>query len=148
VVNGLVDYKTDMILHTRVLRGGHFAMTLLQTPKVKKFINSIRQCILSAFGSVYQMFNFRRITLFCLEKRFSKHKMAIFSKNWGGHGSIGLAPPLENFLRTPLIPHQSCMTQCLIFFALISYYPIVFGLMFTSSWFAYFAMAFCVASLC
>jgi len=26
-----------------------------------------------------KMFDFRRITLFCLEKRFSKHKMAIFS---------------------------------------------------------------------
>jgi len=32
------------------------------------------------------MFNFRRITLFCLEKRLSKHKMTIFSKNLGGHG--------------------------------------------------------------
>ena len=29
------------------------------------------------------MFDFRRITLFCLEKRLSKHKMTIFSKNWG-----------------------------------------------------------------
>jgi len=32
------------------------------------------------------MFDFRRITLFCLEKRLSKHKMTIFSKNLGGHG--------------------------------------------------------------
>jgi len=31
-----------------------------------------------------KMFGFRRITLFCLEKRFSKHKMTIFSKNLGG----------------------------------------------------------------
>jgi len=31
------------------------------------------------------MFDFTRITLFCLEKRLSKHKMTIFSKNlWGG----------------------------------------------------------------
>jgi len=30
------------------------------------------------------MFEFRRITLFCLEKRLSKHKMTIFSKNLGG----------------------------------------------------------------
>jgi len=37
------------------------------------------------------MFNFRRITLFCLEKRLSKHKMTIFSKNLGGHGRFG--PP-------------------------------------------------------
>jgi len=37
------------------------------------------------------MFNFRRITLFCLEKRLSKHKMTIFSKNLGGMAP--LAPP-------------------------------------------------------
>jgi len=30
-----------------------------------------------------KMFDFWRITLFCLEKRFSKHKMTIFSKRWG-----------------------------------------------------------------
>ena len=30
-----------------------------------------------------KMFDFRRVTLFCLEKRLSKHKMTIFSKNWG-----------------------------------------------------------------
>jgi len=29
------------------------------------------------------MFDFRRITLFCLEKRLSKHKMTRFSKNLG-----------------------------------------------------------------
>jgi len=29
------------------------------------------------------MFDFRRITLFCLEKRLSKHKLTIFSKNLG-----------------------------------------------------------------
>jgi len=55
------------------------------------------------------MFNFGRITLFCSEKRLSKHKMTIFSKNQWGHGPfIPLAPPmlwssLGNFLRTPLI---------------------------------------------
>jgi len=32
------------------------------------------------------MFVFRRITLFCLEKRLSKHKMTTFSKNLGSHG--------------------------------------------------------------
>jgi len=36
------------------------------------------------------MFDFRRITLFCLEKRLSKHKMTLFSKNLGGHGPFGL----------------------------------------------------------
>jgi len=35
------------------------------------------------------MFDFRRITLFCLEKRLSKHKMTIFSKNLGGHSLFG-----------------------------------------------------------
>jgi len=29
------------------------------------------------------MFDFRRIALFCLEKRLSRHKMTIFSKNLG-----------------------------------------------------------------
>jgi len=38
------------------------------------------------------MLDFRQITLFCLEKRLSKHKMAIYSKNLGGHGPFG--PPL------------------------------------------------------
>jgi len=37
------------------------------------------------------MFDFRRITLFCLEKRLSKHKVTIFSKILGGHGPFG--PP-------------------------------------------------------
>jgi len=35
------------------------------------------------------MFDFRRITLFCLEKRRSKHKMTIFSENYGGHDPFG-----------------------------------------------------------
>jgi len=37
------------------------------------------------------MFDFRRITLLCLEKRLSKHKMTMFSKNLGGMAP--LAPP-------------------------------------------------------
>jgi len=38
------------------------------------------------------MFDLRRITLFCLEKRLSKHKMSIFSKKCcGGNGPF--APP-------------------------------------------------------
>jgi len=37
------------------------------------------------------MFDFRRITLFCVEKRLSKHKMTICSKNLGGHVPFGLA---------------------------------------------------------
>jgi len=35
------------------------------------------------------MFEFRRITLFCLEKRLSKHKITIFFKMFGGHGPFG-----------------------------------------------------------
>jgi len=37
------------------------------------------------------MFDFMRIKLFCLEKRLSKHKLTIFSKNLRGHGPF--APP-------------------------------------------------------
>ena len=37
------------------------------------------------------MFDFRRIALFCLEKRPSKPKMTMFSKNLGGMAS--LVPP-------------------------------------------------------
>jgi len=32
-----------------------------------------------------KMLDFRQISLFCLEKRLSKHKMTIFSKSLGGH---------------------------------------------------------------
>jgi len=39
-----------------------------------------------------QMFDFKRITPFCLEKRHSKGKMTILSKNFGG-GMAPLAPP-------------------------------------------------------
>jgi len=35
------------------------------------------------FGGA-KMFDFRRITLFCLEKRLSKHKITMFPKNLGG----------------------------------------------------------------
>ena len=46
------------------------------------------------FGGA-KMFDFRRITLFCLEKRLSKHKMTIFSKNWGWHGFFRPPPWLR-----------------------------------------------------
>jgi len=36
------------------------------------------------------MFDFRRITLFCLKKHFSKHKMTTFSKSLGGHDAFAL----------------------------------------------------------
>jgi len=41
---------------------------------------------------VAKMFDFRQITLFSLEKCLSKHKMTIFSENWGG-GLAPFAPP-------------------------------------------------------
>jgi len=40
---------------------------------------------------VAKIFDFRRITLFCLEKRLSKHKITLFSKIWGWLGPFG--PP-------------------------------------------------------
>ena len=40
------------------------------------------------------MLDFRRITLFCLEQRLSKHIMTIFSKNFGG-----IAPLAPSWLR-------------------------------------------------
>jgi len=48
------------------------------------------------------MFDFTRITLFCLEKHLSKHKMTIFSKNLGGHGPFG-PPWLRQWPRIKLI---------------------------------------------
>ena len=44
-----------------------------------------------------KMVDFRRIALFFLEKRLSKHKMTIFSENLGGHGPFGplLATPMS-----------------------------------------------------
>jgi len=48
-----------------------------------------------------KVYDFRRITLFCLEKRLLKHKMTIFSKNFrGSHGPFGppLATPMADFI--------------------------------------------------
>ena len=39
-----------------------------------------------------KMFDFMRITLFCLENRLSKHKMTIISKNLRGHGPFRPPP--------------------------------------------------------
>jgi len=53
------------------------------------------------FGGA-KLSDFRRIPLFCLLKRLSKHKMTIFSKNLGGHGPFGplLATPMST-----TVPH-------------------------------------------
>jgi len=50
-----------------------------------------------------EMFDFSRITLFCLEKRLSKHKRTIFSKNLGA--MVHLAPP--GYAYVPCLP--SCL---------------------------------------
>jgi len=43
-----------------------------------------------------KMFDFRRITLFYLEKRLSKHKITIYSKNLGGPWPLW--PPLATLM--------------------------------------------------
>ena len=45
-----------------------------------------------------KMFDFMRITQFCLENRLSKHKMTIFSKNLRGHGPFRPPPWLRLWL--------------------------------------------------
>jgi len=50
-----------------------------------------------------EMLDFRRIKLFCFEKRHSKHKMTIFSKNLGGRGPFG--PPLATLMS---LVHNNC----------------------------------------
>ena len=52
-----------------------------------------------------KMFDFRRITLFYLEKRLSKHKMTIFSKNL-----VGAMAPLTPWLRL-CFQLRSCKTS-------------------------------------
>jgi len=44
-----------------------------------------------------KMFGFRQITLFSFEKCLSKHKVTIFSKNFGGNG------PFRPSLATPML---------------------------------------------
>jgi len=73
------------------------------------------------------MLDFRRITLFCLEKCLSKHKITIFSKNFGGsHGPFppGYAYGFEMKFTSPLGGMQEAgapetavkrVTPCLIF---------------------------------
>jgi len=45
------------------------------------------------------MFDFTRITLFCSEKRISKHKMTYFLKIGGGHGPF--SPPGYAYVSDP-----------------------------------------------
>jgi len=51
-----------------------------------------------------KMFDFRRITLFCMEKRFSKHKIYIFQKFWGSMAPLGYAyGNASTSLKNPLL---------------------------------------------
>jgi len=46
------------------------------------------------------MLDFRRITLFCSDKCLLKHKMTMFSKNWG----VAMAPsPLDTPMLTAVL---------------------------------------------
>ena len=58
-----------------------------------------------------KMFDFRRITLFCLEKRFSKHKMTIFSKHLGGAWPLCPTPatPMHRPRHQPRLPNCDWM---------------------------------------
>ena len=58
------------------------------------------------------IFDFRRITLFCLEKRLSKHKMTIFSKNLGESMSP-LAPPGYAYDSAPCQKFHSKSFTCI-----------------------------------
>ena len=59
------------------------------------------------------MFDFRRITLFCLEKRLSKHKMTIFSKNLrGSHGPLGAPLATSRFVSLYCAFHVTNSTNC------------------------------------
>ena len=53
-----------------------------------------------------KMFDFKRITLFCLEKRLSKHKMT-FSKNFGG-AMVPLPPPLVTPMHIAVSTSHGC----------------------------------------
>jgi len=56
-----------------------------------------------------KMFDFRRITLFWLEKRLSKHKMTMFSKNLG----VGMAPLPPLWLRLCSYPQVKFLSEAL-----------------------------------
>jgi len=76
-------------------------MPLPSDPKNKKCINSIRQCILSVFGSVYQNVKFwANSTILFRKTSLKAQNDYIFKFFLGEHGLLG--PPLGNFLRTPL----------------------------------------------
>jgi len=54
-----------------------------------------------------KMHHFRRITLFCLEKRLSKHKITIFSKTFGGRGPFApLATPMATVPLSGVLDHN------------------------------------------
>ena len=60
------------------------------------------------------MFDFRRITLFCLEKRVSKHKMAIFSKYFGGPWPLLLPPSVYALYMQYIFKSQAHTKLCVL----------------------------------
>jgi len=83
------NYLPKPLPHAEALR--HKSVTSSENKEAKKLSESrttLRNNSNSGVASPTRlrgkMFNFRRITLFCLEKRLSKHKMTIFSKTVGG----------------------------------------------------------------
>jgi len=58
---------------------------------VKKFEGGLQKILKGA-----KMFDYRRTTLFCSEKRLSKHKMTVFSEKLGGMAPLlPLATPMS-----------------------------------------------------
>jgi len=73
-----------------------FALTNINTKTVAQSAEN--------FGGA-KMFDFRRIGLFCLGYRLSKHKITICSKHFGGHGSLG---PSWLHLCTKMVEGKLC----------------------------------------
>jgi len=63
-------------------------------------VNNIQWCSQSKNFGGGKMFDFRRITVFCMEKRLSKHEKTIFSKYLGGPWPLW--PPLAMPMTTLL----------------------------------------------
>jgi len=92
LLNTFCSYETDIFPISKLPR----------ITQIKPLMIKCKNCT-GDFGRCWQwrsqpknlvgakMLDFRRITLFCWEKRLSKHKMTIFSKNLGG--AWPLCPP-------------------------------------------------------
>jgi len=74
------------------------------------------------------MFDLRRITLHCLEKRLSKHKMTAFSKIFGGQSPFG--PPDYAYTNNKQVIFKYSMP---LVFEASSMKPSFFGALFLNS---------------